>query len=358
MKRTNLIIIGIIVIVVVLISYTLYSNKRKINQKSTSEVTTKVLEIPVVVGTAEFYSSPNSLKKTGNIAPFKQAIVYASSAGNIQTLQFDLGSNVTAGQLMAITDPGKINIDLQNAVSKEKKLQNDLSTYVELLEGKATTQEKVNELRLDYTDARNQTAQIRKQLGDTRILAPISGVVTAKSVERGVYVSGGTEMATIVDLKKVKVQVYLTESESYNVKLGDFANITNEVFPDRIFKGKITYISPQGDATHSYLTEMTVINPDNNLLKSGAFVYAEFTNNNVSPALVIPREALLENTQIPTVYTVKGNKVFTRTIRIGNDFGDKVEVLSGLSSGESVVISGQINLKNQSLIKITNNKSK
>lgn len=317
-----------------------------------------MLEIPVVVGKAEFYSSPNSLKKTGNIAPFRQAIVYASSAGNIQTLNFDLGSHVSAGQLMAITDPGKINIDLQNAVSKEKKLQNELNTYVELLAGKATTQEKVNQLRLDYTDARNQTAQIRKQLGDTRILAPISGVVTAKTVERGVYVSGGTEMATIVDLKKVKVQVYLTESESYHVKINDFANITNEVFPDRIFKGKITYISPQGDATHSYLTEITVINPDNNLLKSGAFVYAEFTNDNVSPALVIPREALLENTQVPTVYAVKGNKVFTRTIRTGNDFGDKVEVLSGLSAGETIVISGQINLKNQSFITITNKKSK
>lgn len=353
MKRTKLIIIIIVVIIAVLIAFRLYNNKKQINEKSKVESTDKQLRIPVMVTTVDYFTPSSNLKKTGNITPFKQSVVLASTAGNILKINFDLGTKVSAGQLLAITDPQKINIDLQNAVAKERKLQNELNTYIELLAGKATTQEKVNQLRLDHTDAQNQVNLYKKQIADTRILAPISGIVTAKNVESGVYVNGGAEIATIVDLKKVKVQVYLTEAEAYQVKKNDMVKVTNEVFPDKIFSGQVTYVSPQGDATHSYLTEITVINPDSDLLKSGAFVYADFEKDNVLPLLSIPREALLENADKPSVYILNGEKVTLKEIKTGMDLGDRVEVISGLSKGEKVVLSGQINLKNGSLVKVT-----
>ncbi len=357
MKRkyiTGIVLFAIVVLIVV----RLYINKKEINEKSKGETNTTELQIPVIVDTVALYSPSSTLKKTGNVAPFKQAVAYASSPGNITKLTFDLGTFVSAGQLMAITDPQKPTIDLQNAIAKEKKLKNELDTYIELLAGKASTQEKVNQLRLDHIDAQNQVAQLKKQVGDTRILAPISGIVTEKKIEQGVYVGSGTEISTIVDVKKVKVQVYLTEAEAFQIKKKDLANITSEVFPDKVFKGRVTYISPQGDATHSYLTEITIDNPDNNLLKSGAFVYADFSQGNIESVQTISREALLENAQVPTVYIVKDNKVASRRILTGKDFGDKIEVLSGLSTGEIVVVSGQINLSNGTIVKITNSKSK
>lgn len=356
MKRKY--IIGIVLVsIFALIAFRLYSNKKEINTKSKLETSTATLQIPVIIDTVNFYSPSSTLRKTGNVAPFKQAVAYASSPGNITKLDFDLGTIVSAGQLMAVTDPRKIDIDLQNAIAKEKKLKNELDTYIELLEGKATTQEKVNQLRLDHIDAQNQVAQFKTQMGDTRILAPISGIITEKKIEQGVYVNAGTEIATIVDVKKIKVQVYLTENEVFQIKKHDIAHITSEVFPDTVFKGKVTYISPQGDATHSYLTEITIDNPDNNFLKSGAFVYVDFPKGNITPIQMIAREALLENTQTPTVYVVKDNKVTTRKILTGKDFGDKIEILSGLSKGEIVVVSGQINLSNGTAVKVTNNRS-
>ncbi|UZT99061.1 efflux RND transporter periplasmic adaptor subunit [Chryseobacterium fluminis] len=353
MKRLPIIIAAVLTIG--FITYKLYLNKQEINNSTASKETVD-LRIPVTVSKVLQYTPSSALKKTGNIAPFKQATVFTSTAGNVQRINFELGTKVSAGQLMAVTDPQKINIDLQNAISKEKKLQNELNTYIELLQGKATTQEKVNQIRLDYTDAKNQSALLRRQISDTRILAPITGIITEKTVENGVYVNGGTEIAKIVNLNKVKVQVYLTDSEVYQVKMNDHTKITNEVFPDRIFDGKITFISPQGDATHSYLVEMTVDNPDNNLLKSGSFVYVDFIAHDIATSLVINREALLQNSENPAVYVVQNNKAIRRSIRTGMDFGDQVEVLSGLSSGEIIVVSGQINLKDQSKIKVTNNK--
>lgn len=358
MKRSKIIIVSIVVILVVLISVTLYSNKKEINEKSQAGGEKKTLVIPVIVDTVNNFTPASSLRKTGNISPFKQSLAVASSAGNIRSINFELGTKVSAGQVLAVTDPQKINIDLQNALAKEKKLQNELNTYVELLAGKATTKEKVNQLRLDYTDSKFQTSQLRQQINDTRILAPISGIVTEKKVEQGLYVNSGTEIATIVDLNKVKVQVYLTESEVYQVKTNDITKITNDVFPDRIFNGKVTYVSPQGDETHSYLCEITINNPDNNLLKSGSFVYVDFNAEDIQPILSVKREALIENTQKPTVYVVQNNKTIRKEIRTGRDFGDRIEVLSGLSRGDIVVVSGQINLQNQSSVKITNNKSK
>lgn len=357
MKRKYILGMALIAIIGIII-IKLYNNKKVINEKSKGDTSYTTLQIPVLIDTIDFYSPSSTLKKTGNVAPFKQAVAYASVAGNITQLQFDLGTYVSAGQLLAITDPRKAKIDVQNAVAKEQKAKNELNTYIELLEGKATTQEKVNQLKLDYTDAQNQVALLKRQLGDTRIVAPISGVVTDKKVEQGVYVSGGVEIATIVDIKKIKAQVYLTESEAFQIKKNDIATITNEVFPDKMFKGKVSYISSQGDATHSYLTEIVIDAPENNLLRSGAFVYVDFSKGDVAPILVMPREALIENTQTPSVFVVKDNSVLTREIRTGKDYGDKIEILSGLSKGETVVVSGQINLKNGTSVIITNNKSK
>lgn len=356
MKRKNIIWI-VVIVLVVLVGYKLFVNKKAINEKNAPEAP-KEVSIPVLADTVAFRDSGTTLKKTGNLAPFKQAIVYTASTVNVEQLYFELGTNVKQGQLLAITDTRKLNIDLQNAIVTERKLKNDLQTYNELLEGKATTQEKVNQISLDYTDAKNQTQLIRKQLTDTKVKAPISGVVTEKVVEQGVFVNARTNIATIVDLQKAKVQVYLTETEVYQVKQRDTVSISTDVYPDRKFKGIVSYISPQADATHSYLVEIFVANPQESALRSGTFVYGSFSKKAAKPSLSIPREALIENVQEPTVYVIENNRSVLRKIKTGSDIGDYVEVLDGLKNGEIVVTSGQINLKDRAAVAVSKNNKK
>ncbi len=352
MKRIVWIAIG--VAVVLLMAYKLYTNKQEIEtQKQKGQQETSI-QIPVEVATVIQETVTDQLKKTGTLVPNKKAVAYAQSSGNIGTLNFELGSNVHKGKVLAVVNTPSLQIDLQNAKAKEAKVNDDLVAYTELLEGGATTEERVKQLQLEHTNAKNAVAQLEERLADTRVTAPINGVITEKKIEAGVYVNVGTSVATIVDIEKLKVKVFIGEQDVYTLKEGDSVTVTTDVYPAKELKGVISFISPEADTTHSYMVEVTLPNSKEYPLKAGTFVYASFKVEQPKNVLLIPKTALLEATKDASIYKVEQNKAILTKITLGKDYGQNVAVVSGLSKGETVITSGQINLQDQSEIAITN----
>ena len=352
MKRKY--IIGLVIVaLLVLVSYKLASNKKEINEKSHPEPVAAI-KIPVKVATVEQQFMELSIVKTGNLAAFKEAKVLTTTSGLVQQIRFALGDHVKAGQVLAIIDTRSNQIDLEKAESNAAKLKNDLQTYTELYEGKAATKEKLEEVKQDYNDALSQATQVRRQITDAFVKAPTDGIVSIKSLEQGVYANAGTELATIVNLSQAKVQVNLTESEVYQVQAGQVVKVTTEVYPGALFEGNVTFISPQADATHNYAVEIMVKNSTRSILRSGTFVYADFSRKTQDNILVIPREALTESSKDASVYVVDNQgRASLRTVTAGREMNGLIEIRNGLQKGESVVTSGQINLKNGTAVSIS-----
>lgn len=351
MKRKQIIVI-IVLAITVLIAYKLFANKSVLDKKKNPPVAAEV-SIPVKVAAAKQQLLDINIVKTGTLAPFIEAKVLAPVGGTIKKLLFNLGDKVNQGQVIALLDSRLLELDLQKAETSENKLKNDLETYTELLAGKATTREKYNEIRQNYLDAVNLTRQTRKQISDASIKAPTSGVIAVKNVEAGVFINAGADIATVVNLSKAKVQVRLTENEVYQVKQGQTVKIRTDVYPDKVFTGTVSFISPQADQTHNYMTEVMISNSDNEILRSGTFVYADFSRSTKQSLLVIPRDALTESIKNAAVYLVVNNRVKLQTIRTGREMGDLIEVTSGLKEGDTIVVSGQINLKDGALINVS-----
>lgn len=343
MKRKHILTL-VIILLVALVIYQLASNKKKINEKNTPVKQTDI-KIPVKAAEVTEQQLELSLIKTGSITPFKNAKVLSVTSGIIKELRFNLGDHVSEGQVLAVMDSRVLQLDLQKSESNVKRLRNDLQTYTELLEGKAATQEKVNQVRQDYLDAVNQSGQYRKQLADASIKAPTSGIISLKPVEQGVFVNAGADIGTIVNLAKVKIEVTLTENEVYQITQAQEVKITVDAYPGKDFTGKVSFISPQADETHSYHVEITANNNGQTLLRSGTFVYTDFTKKNTQNVLLIPREALTESIKDASVYVVQHNIVRKRLITTGAEMKGMIQVLKGLNKGELVVTSGQINLK-------------
>ena len=351
MKRKYIISL-IIVVLLALIIFRLAVNKSTLNKKE-APATDTMVRIPVKVAKAKEEVKEVSLLKTGNLAPFKEAKVLSTTGGTIQQLRFNLGDYVNEGQVLAVTDTRLAQLDLQKAETSAAKLKRDLQNYTELLQGQAATQEKVNEVRQNYLDAANQVSQIKKQIGDAAIKAPISGTISEKLVEQGVYANAGAEIATIVNLSQAKVQLNLTEAEVYQVKRGQQVRITTDVYPGQVFNGKISFISPQADVTHNYKTEIMADNKESSPLRSGTFVYADFFRKSQQQILLIPREALTESVKDASIYVVENNIVHQRSIQTGVEVNNMIQVTYGLKAGEVVVTSGQINLKNGAQVSIS-----
>lgn len=352
MKRISWIVIGIAL--VLLVVFKLYTNKKHINEQKEKGLVETTIKIPVEVDRVALQNTSERINKTGTLSPYKEAIIYAETSGNIEKLFFELGSEVQSNEVIAIIDADKLQLDIQNARAKEHKAKSDLETYTELLAGGATTQEKVNQLQLEYTNAKNTLGQLLEQFSDTKIKAPMHGIISEKNIETGVFVSTGTKIARVLDLDKLKVQVFINERDVYRLQTGDTTRITTDVYPDKEFKGIISFISPEADATHSYMVEVTLANNKELPLKSGTMVYTQFTTGKETSRLLLLKTALLEDTTEAQVYIVNQGKAILRKLNIGKDFGEYVEVLEGLKQGDLVITSGQINLKDQSEVTITN----
>lgn len=352
MTRKHIITL-IVVVSIGLIIFKLAANKSKLNAKENPKEDNAVVKIPVKVAAVKKQLQEINLIKTGSLAPFKEAKVLSTMGGTIIQLRFNLGDYVNEGQILAVMDTRLIQLDLQKAQSNATKLRHDLQTYRELLEGQAATREKVNEIRQNYTDAENQVSQLKKQIADASVKAPVSGTVSAKMLEQGVFANAGAELGTIINLSKVKVQLKLTENEVYQAKPGQLVKITTDVYQGQVFNGKITFISPQADETHNYLVEIIADNKDGSLLRSGTFVYADFSRKTQQNILLIPREALTESIKDAIVYVVQNNVVHQKPIKTGIEMNNLIQVTSGLSAGEVVVTSGQINLKEGSPVSVS-----
>lgn len=344
----TLVCVGIIAFIV----FKLATNKKKINEKN-QPAQVEDVRIPVTATQVSEEIQDIELIKTGMLAPFKEAKVLSVTSGNIQRLLFKLGDHVQQGQTLAVIDTRLLEIDLQKAESNVSKLKRDLQTYTELLEGSAATQEKVNDIRQGYNDAQNLSQQLRRQIADATIKSPISGIIGNKAVEEGMYITAGGEIGSIVNLSQLKVEVYFTEAEVYQIKVGQKIKLTTDVYPDKPFYGTITFISPQANQAYNYQVEITANNDKQTPLRSGTFVYADFSRTTPQKILLIPREALNASTQDASVYVAKDGKAVLRPIKAGAEFGSKIQVTEGLKADEQVITSGQINLKHGTLINIS-----
>lgn len=352
MKSKYIIWISIIAIIG-LMAFRLFSNKQKINEQSTPN-DSEAIVIPVKTAIATSAPFNQQIIKTGNLVPFKESKVVLPSGGMVEQVSFELGDYVKKGQVLALMDSRINQLELEKIMITINKLKYDLNVYQELQEGKAATQEKVTQVKHDYDEAINQAKQLEKQISDAAIRAPFSGIITEKLLEGGVFANAGTELGSIINLSSVKVQISLTESEAYEVVLGQEVKITTHVYPDQLFSGKLTYISPQADQAHNYMAEITLTNSENQVLRSGTFVYVDFSRETKENLLTIPRSALVENLQSTAVYLVQSGRASIQEIKTGKEFQGNIEVLEGLKAGDEVVISGQINLKNNAKIRVAN----
>jgi membrane fusion protein, multidrug efflux system len=344
--------IAVIIALLALIVLRLVSNKEKI--ESTKNVKTDLTYVTVNVANVQKMTLNDSLKLIGYLDAYTEVDIAAEASGVITSLNANLGDVKSKGAVLATIDD-KLK---QLAVSKAKidldKLQKNLERYKNLYKGGTLTEQQLDDAQTMYESAVLQLEQAQKQLDDATITAPITGIVSRKLFEKGEFVNMGSPMFTMVDISRFKIKLNVSETNVYHLKTGDIAMVTTDVYPGVKLQGKVSYISPKGDETHNYAVEIEMANSREYPLKSGTFANVQIQLPTKADALYIPRESLLGSVNDAQVYVAENRKANLRsiTVREGND--KYLQVISGLSENEKVVVNGQINLADGKDIKIIN----
>jgi len=350
--KKKIIAISIILVFFTTIGYVLSKNKEAIDKKN---VSVDRSNIPVAVSVIKLQQQTvkRNLEVPATLEPSKKANITAAASGTLASLNISFGLKVNAGQVIGAIDTRQQQINLNDAKDAFNKAKLDYQLNKELYEGNAGTGQSVKDAQRTMESARFKLSQLSQQIGDAKIKAPITGIIVSKTGEVGEYTSPGTTIATVVDVYNLKAVVFVNEKDVYKLHLNQSAVITAEALSGKSFNGKVNFISPVSDENHNYRVELTV-NNQSAVLKAGTYIKVSFDFGSEVSVLLIPKNTLVEGTKNPFVYVVNGNRAAVRKISVGREFGENVEVLSGLHQGEEVVVSGQINLSDNSKIEKRN----
>lgn len=250
----------------------------------------------------------------------------------------------------------KMQIDIKRANLESVKAQvdNAQAAFEEVAAAKeaATWKQELAQAEAlrDRANAILELAQ--RDLEDTILKAPINGVIAQRLLDKGDTTALNRPFVVIVDMDVVKVAAKVPSREIPSVQVGYQAVIQPDAYPDEIFKGTVTYISPIIDrASQTGDIEIEVPNPDHKL-KPGMFTRVTLRVSERTSVVVIPADALLKEGDGAFVYTVNDGAAHRRKVTTGVSDGLRTEILSGLASGESLVVAGQYSLRDRMSVTI------
>jgi membrane fusion protein (multidrug efflux system) len=349
------IITTIILIVATLgvIGYVLTKNKAE-NKAKTDIVAEKNAAVSVKVAQVKTEEVNLDFLANGNFEPIQQLTFSAEKSGKITSVLAKEGDYVTVGQTLAILRGDAINVNAQTANASYQNAKNDYARYENAFQTGGVTKQQLDQAKLALTNAESNLKQANINVGDTRIKAPINGFINKKYIEPGSFVSStpATSMFDIVNVSKLKLTVSVNEGQVVSLKLGSNVSVTASVFPDKVFTGKITFIAAKADESLNFPIEIEIANNSDKSLKAGMYGTASFGSKQKQELKVVPRNAFVGSVSSNEVFVVENGIAKLKKVTAGRILGDQVEIVSGLSDGENVIITGQINLQDGNTVEI------
>jgi RND family efflux transporter MFP subunit len=294
----------------------------------------------------------------GNVQPFITSPIYARTNGYLKKWYFDIGAHVKQGQLLAVIETPEVDQQLQQARSNLLTAQANLelasitkTRYQGLLKSNAVAQQDVDNAVGTYNanaaivEADKAAVQQYSALVSfEKIYAPFDGVITARNTDIGDLINSGSSSSVKTDLFHIaqpgKLRVYVNVPEEYSrgVKVGMTADLGLAEFPDRKFQGKLVRTAEDINlTTRTLLIEIDVDNPTGTLL-TGSYAEVHLAVPTQDSTFLIPVNTLLFRTEGLRVGIVKDGKVVLTTVTPGHDFGNQIEIVSGLKSEDQVII--------------------
>jgi RND family efflux transporter MFP subunit len=318
----------------------------------------------------------------GSIEPVTEAPVLARASGYIQKRYADIGDRVKAGQLLAEIEAPELDqqvrqaqaaveqagsgleqasANLQQGKANEQLAQVTASRWDKLVSKGVVSKQDNDTYQSQYQAAQANVQALEKAVaaahsnvlaaqanlarlvelqGYKSVYAPFAGVITVRNVDVGALVSeASTLLFRIAQTDRLRTYVNVPQSDASSIHVGQKARLLIADLGGRQFTGTVTRTANALDpASRTLLVEVQVPNADGALLP-GMYTQVDLTTPRISPSLLIPGDTLVVRANGPQVAVVGATRtIHFQPIQLGRDYGDKIEVLSGLEAGQQVVV--------------------
>ncbi|WP_455210718.1 efflux RND transporter periplasmic adaptor subunit [Kaarinaea lacus] len=303
--------------------------------------------MPVEVATVNQGTVNVDISAVGTLQANESVIIRPQISGRIETIKFDEGQTVEKGAVLFSLDASEYRAQLAESEATVKLAQLKFDRSKDLLKKNLSSQQQYDEDAAKLDEVKAQLALYKDRLAKTVIRAPFSGVTGLRKVSPGDVVQPGQELVNLEDIHLLKLDFRAPEVYLSDLKTGLAVTVVTDAFPNEIFTGKVYAIAPRVDeASRSVLLRARITN-DKGKLRPGIFAKVELRLASRENAILIPEEALWPVGKDMFVYRVTEGKAAMAKVKIGKRLKGQVEILEGLSNGDTVITAGQMKLRNE-----------
>jgi RND family efflux transporter MFP subunit len=364
-------------VAVALLGAGIYAGIRdRADAEATLTVDTNAAAIPVVdVVIPQGRAADQALKLPGQTTAFTDTPIYARTNGYLTHWYFDIGAHVQKGQLLAEIETPELDqqlrqarADLATAQANAKLAGITAQRTSNLLKSQSvSTQERDNAAGAYTADeaivASRQAdeARLEELQSYENVYAPFDGTVTARNTDVGALINAGagglaTELFHMTATKTLRIYVAVPEIYSPAMHVGATTTVTLDEYPDETFHGTLVRTNDAiNPASRTLLVEVDVDNADGKLLP-GSYVFVHFSLPGRTQSVVVPSNTLLFRSEGLRVGVVRNGNAELVPITIGRDYGDSVEVLSGLNLTDKVIINPSDSLVGGTPVRVADSK--
>jgi len=307
--------------------------------------------IPVEVEKVARRAIAASYGNTATLEPRAESQVVAKTSGVALEVLVEEGQQVRAGQVLVRLDADRAHLQAAQSSAQLRKLEANFQRAKQLEAQQMVSANDLDQLRYDLENARAVNRLANLELSYTNVVAPISGVIASRDIKPGNFVQINSPIFRIVDSSRLEATLNVPEREIAKLKPGQAVELTADALPGKRFTGTVDRVSPVVDTGTGTFRVVTAFSGDGEL-QPGMFGRLAINYDQRADALVVPRNALLEDGGEPAVYAIRDGKAARINVRLGYSDGGWIEVREGLEPGDAVVVAGKAALRDGSAVQV------
>jgi len=306
----------------------------------------------------------------GNTQAFTDTPIYARTSGYIRHWYVDIGARVTQGELLAVVETPELDqqlrqarANLKNAEANQQIADITATRWQNLLKTDSVSHQEADQAVSDLhskealVDSNRANVDRLEQLQSfERIIAPVNGVITARNTDIGALIQADTtapkEIFHLSAIHKLRIYVPVPEIYAASVRTGDKVDVTLDAFPGQRFAGTLVRNANAIDSASRTLNVEVDVDNSSGRLMPGAYAFVHFKVPATNGAVTIPSNTLLFRSEGLRVGVVRNSRVALVPITVGQDYGDAVEVLSGLTARDAVVVNPSDSLADGAQVRV------
>ena len=308
--------------------------------------------VPVEIETVISGEIATYFTGTASLEAEEETDVVAKVGGVVETIFIEEGDYVGTGQVLARLDDEKLAVQMEQANANLRRLEHEYNRSMELFEGKLISDQEFQSAKYEYEHQKAVCDLSKLELEYTAIRSPISGLVAERMIKVGNMVLTNQPVFRVTGWNPLLAVLFVPERQVAKLRVGQIAHLHVDAVEGEEFPGRVERISPVVDPSTGTVKVTVEVRDKTKTLKPGMFARVNIIHDVHSNAVLVSKDAVITEDREASVFVVRDSTAYRQIVETGYVNSSHIEILDGLTEGDTVVTTGKGSLKDSTKVEL------